>query len=258
MTKRPIPAALGLTLALAAFAPSAGIAGRNDLIDTAKVKADWKYRIDAIEALLHDQTYSKAKKQAIRLREEMIDGVQSGPGAAAIFAIVTFQRAIAEAGLGEERDALWDLNVALSFNPKLQEIDRAAAYGTKVADLLERGSEKHEQEKDSVLMPSLGDVPKIGEVSRPEIISRTNPHYPPVLRRAKITGKVISEVIIGVEGDVSSPRILQGSGSASLDLAALEALRFWRFRPAQLNGSPVKVYYVLTINFQIGIVPSSD
>jgi TonB family protein len=255
MTKRPVLAALGLTLTLAAFTPSAGIAGRNDLIDAAKMKADWKYRIDGIETLLHNQTFSNAKKESIRLREEMIDGVQSGPGAAAMFAIVTFQRAIAEAGLGEERDALWDLNVALSFNPKLKEIDRATAYGTKVADLLERGSEKHEQQKSSVLVPGPGDVPEIGQVSRPEIVSRTNPHYPPVLRRAKITGKVISEVIIGVEGDVSSPRILQGSGSASLDLAALEALRFWRFRPAQRNGSPVMVYYVLTINFQIGSFP---
>ncbi len=74
---------MGLTLTLAAFAPSAGIAGRNDLIDAAKVKADWKYRIDGIEALLHNQTFSKAKKESIRLRDEMIDGVESGQGASA-------------------------------------------------------------------------------------------------------------------------------------------------------------------------------
>jgi len=258
MTKRPVLAALGLTLTLAAFTPSAGIAGRNDLIDTAKAKADWKYRIDGIEALLRNQTFGKAKKESIRLRDEMVDGLQSGSGVAGILAIVTFQRAIAEAGLGEERDALWDLNVAFSLDPKLKEIDRAAAYGTKVADLLERGTEKHEKQKLTVMMPGLSTPPESGRASRPEIVSRINPHYPPVLRQAKITGKVISEVIIGVEGDVSSPRILQGSGSASLDLAALEALRFWRFRPAQFNGSPVEVYYVLTIDFQIGNVPSFD
>ncbi|MEP7011761.1 MAG: energy transducer TonB [Acidobacteriota bacterium] len=255
--KQRVRMALGLTLALAAFAPSAGIAGRKDLIDAAKVKADWKRRIDEIEALLRNQSFRKAKKESIRLRDEMIDGVESGQGAATILAIVTFQRAIAEAGLGEELDALWDLNVALSFDPKLKGIDRAAAYGTTVADLLERGSEEKETEKATVLVPSVSDLPEPGKVSRPEIVSRKNPHYPPSLRRANITGTVVSEVIIGVDGDVSSPRLLQGSGSASLDLAALEALRFWRFRPAQLNGSPVRVYYVLTINFQIRPYPGA-
>ena len=32
---------------------------------------------------------------------------------------------------------------------------------------------------------------------------------------------------------------------------ALEALRQWRFAPAKLEGKPVKVYYVITINFAL-------
>jgi outer membrane biosynthesis protein TonB len=32
---------------------------------------------------------------------------------------------------------------------------------------------------------------------------------------------------------------------------ALEALRQWRFEPAKMEGKPVKVYYVVTINFAL-------
>ena len=36
-----------------------------------------------------------------------------------------------------------------------------------------------------------------------------------------------------------------------LGLAAAEAVCGWRFRPATLDGEPVKVYYVLTVNFEV-------
>jgi TonB family protein len=36
-----------------------------------------------------------------------------------------------------------------------------------------------------------------------------------------------------------------------LDRAALEAVQNWRFKPATLQGRPVKVYYTLTVNFQV-------
>jgi TonB family protein len=36
-----------------------------------------------------------------------------------------------------------------------------------------------------------------------------------------------------------------------LDKAAVEAVTRWKFKPATLEGRPVKVYYVLTVNFQV-------
>jgi TonB family protein len=36
-----------------------------------------------------------------------------------------------------------------------------------------------------------------------------------------------------------------------LDRAAVEAVQKWKFRPAQFQGKPVKVYYSLTVNFQV-------
>ena len=33
-------------------------------------------------------------------------------------------------------------------------------------------------------------------------------------------------------------------------LAALDAIRTWRFEPARFKGEPVNVYYTLTVNFK--------
>jgi outer membrane biosynthesis protein TonB len=35
--------------------------------------------------------------------------------------------------------------------------------------------------------------------------------------------------------------------------SAMAAVRQWVFSPATLAGEPVKVYYVLTVNFTIGL-----
>ncbi len=40
-------------------------------------------------------------------------------------------------------------------------------------------------------------------------------------------------------------------GSAVLGFAVLETLRSWRFKPATLNGQPVPVSFVFTVNFKI-------
>ena len=67
-------------------------------------------------------------------------------------------------------------------------------------------------------------------------------------------GQVIVESIIDKDGHVLFPRLLQ-TQPKGLGLAALDAICHWRFKPATLNGEPVKVYYVLTVNFKIDKTP---
>jgi protein TonB len=63
-------------------------------------------------------------------------------------------------------------------------------------------------------------------------------------------GTVIVEAIIDQQGQVTSVRVLK-SLPMGLDNAAAEAVKKWRFRPAELNGKPVTVYFVLTVNFTL-------
>jgi TonB family protein len=91
-----------------------------------------------------------------------------------------------------------------------------------------------------------------GEVHRPEVIRQVKPEYTEKARRARTHGTVIVEAIIDEEGCVRNIRSLQGLPNG-LTEAAMAAVRQWVFYPATLEGKPVKVYYVLTINFQVQV-----
>jgi protein TonB len=61
---------------------------------------------------------------------------------------------------------------------------------------------------------------------------------------------VIVEAIIDEKGNVTNARVLKGQ-PMGLDKAAIDAVTRWKFKPATLQGRPVKVYYSLTVNFQV-------
>lgn len=89
-----------------------------------------------------------------------------------------------------------------------------------------------------------------GDVQRPEILFQTPPQYTPEARKAVTQGTVILESIIDEDGCVRKMNVLQGLANGLTD-AATRAVREWVFKPATLEGRPVKVYYVLTINFKV-------
>jgi len=87
-------------------------------------------------------------------------------------------------------------------------------------------------------------------VSRPELIQDARPVYTEAARRARISGPVIIEAIIDQQGNVTNTRILKAL-PMGLDKAAEDAVKKRRYKPALLNGRPVKVYMVVTVNFQL-------
>jgi protein TonB len=89
-----------------------------------------------------------------------------------------------------------------------------------------------------------------GEVSRPGLLGRVKPRYSPEARQNRVSGTVILESVIDQEGCVRKTRVLKGQ-PYGLNEEAVAALRNWVFEPAKLNGEPVKVYYVLTVNFKV-------
>ena len=89
-----------------------------------------------------------------------------------------------------------------------------------------------------------------GSVTRPEKISGDPPQYTEMARKARIMGVVIVEVVIDEEGNVTQPRVLKGL-PMGLDKAAVDAVQTWKFKPSTLDGKPVPVYYILTVNFHL-------
>jgi periplasmic protein TonB len=87
-------------------------------------------------------------------------------------------------------------------------------------------------------------------MTRPEIVHQVQPRYTELARQSGTQGAVIVEAIIDQKGYVTNVRVLRGL-PMGLDKAAVEAIQQWRFKPATLQGQPVKVYYMLTVNFTI-------
>ena len=87
-----------------------------------------------------------------------------------------------------------------------------------------------------------------GKVARPTILRSVKPEFagPPV------NGTVILQVVIDEDGCVRDSKVVQGINRYQ-DSGALEAVRRWVFLPATLEGKPVSVSYVLTINTQRGL-----
>ena len=89
-----------------------------------------------------------------------------------------------------------------------------------------------------------------GAVSRPVQRTGQPPRYTKVAQRARIEGTVVLAAVIDERGRVSEVRVLRGL-PMGLDQAAVDTVQDWTFEPAKLGGRPVKVYYTLTVKFQL-------
>ena len=100
-------------------------------------------------------------------------------------------------------------------------------------------------------LPALPDVPlRIGgDIRAPSKIKDVKPRYPAIAQSARISGVVIIEATIGPAGRVLDAKLLRSI--PLLDEAALEAVRQWEFTPTLLNGTPVSVVMVVTVNFAL-------
>jgi TonB family protein len=88
------------------------------------------------------------------------------------------------------------------------------------------------------------------KVTPPVKISGWQPVYPELARRAFVQGAVVVKTIIDEHGDIAAAQIVE-SLPLGLDEAALAAVKTWKFKPATLEGRPVKVSYTLTVNFAV-------
>ena len=88
-----------------------------------------------------------------------------------------------------------------------------------------------------------------GNISAPAKIRHVAPMYPPEAQAAKVTGMVIIEATIGVDGRVTDAKVLRSV--PLLDQAAVDAVMQWEFTPTLLNGVPVPVIMTVTVNFTL-------
>lgn len=89
-----------------------------------------------------------------------------------------------------------------------------------------------------------------GDIQAPEKIFNVDPVYPELARRARMEGFVILQAVIDRQGDVKEVEIIRGLG-LGLDVAALDAVKQWKYTPTFYNGRPVEVILTVTVIFQL-------
>jgi TonB family protein len=80
-------------------------------------------------------------------------------------------------------------------------------------------------------------------------IKDVKPTYPALAQRARVSGVVVIEGIVDVDGRVRCARVLRAV--PLLDQAALDAVSQWEFAPFSLNGTPTPFRLTMTVNFTL-------
>ena len=84
-------------------------------------------------------------------------------------------------------------------------------------------------------------------VTPPRVIKQTAPQYPNG-RGVRASGSVIIGLIVSSKGLPKDPHILK-SLDKDLDQSAVDAVKEWRFAPAQKDGKAIAVRVSLQIEF---------
>lgn len=85
----------------------------------------------------------------------------------------------------------------------------------------------------------------------PEVVSDVEAEYPQLAQRVGIEGTVILWGLVSEDGLIIEIRTARSSGYASLDEAAIAALRVTRWKPGIQNGKPVKCWVIKRYKFEL-------
>jgi periplasmic protein TonB len=99
------------------------------------------------------------------------------------------------------------------------------------------------------LPPSPADRAAPTADAAPEPIASPAPSYPSDALRNRESGTVVLRVHVDANGSPYAVDLLQSSRSRSLDRAATQAVKRWRFRPALRGGQPVPGEIQVPISF---------
>jgi len=126
---------------------------------------------------------------------------------------------------------------ASSASAPALEINAAANPGTPVTGL--SGSHRAEP---------VAPAPVGGDVKPAKLLKSVPPVYPDIARNQRISGNVQIDALIDGDGNVSAMKVL--SGPPLLHQAALNALKQWKYQPAELDGKPTSMHLTVTIQFR--------
>jgi len=87
----------------------------------------------------------------------------------------------------------------------------------------------------------------------PKVIKHLPQIYPEFVKRMGIEGDVLLNVEVLSDGTVGDVEVMKSlmSGRGGLDEAAVNAVKQWKFIPAEYNGEPVSVRITIPVTFTL-------
>jgi protein TonB len=83
------------------------------------------------------------------------------------------------------------------------------------------------------------------------VLRGASPKYPAAARKAGWEGAVVVSILVDETGRAAAVTIRESSHYDSLDEAAVEAVKKWRFSPARRNGEPVASMHTVRVRFRL-------
>jgi TonB family protein len=105
-----------------------------------------------------------------------------------------------------------------------------------------------------ILDPNTATVPDLRlpisqGVTGGKLRKRVNPAYPPMARSMNLEGVVVLEATVKKDGSIENLKVVKGP--PVLGVAAMAAVRQWRYEPFMLNNEPVSVQTSIQIEFKL-------
>ncbi len=91
-------------------------------------------------------------------------------------------------------------------------------------------------------------IGEFGAENGPRFVKRVQPSYPLFARRAGKEGRVVLKLSIDEEGKLMEIEVINSAGNG-FDDSAVKALKSSSFRPAMMNGSPIRSRTKLPVRF---------
>jgi len=94
-------------------------------------------------------------------------------------------------------------------------------------------------------------IPIGGNVQAARLLVQPRAEYPAELQQQGITGTVMLKAVVGKDGRLLNPQVVNTEIHPALAQAALEAVRKWQYQPTLLNGQPVETLTSIDIRFEL-------
>jgi TonB family protein len=196
--------------------------------------------------LLRSARYHEAEKRLDSLWRRALEDTEPRR---AMLGVALALRALAAAGMGREDQAICRFQAAQTLEPRLYGAD-LGAFGAPGALLMRHPWRAPQTECRQGLAYDLREIGG-AKPTKPEPLLRRPPDFPEYARHLAIQGGLVVSTVLDENGTLRDVVLQQPSPSPGLDAAALDAICDWRFKPATLDGKPVKILYSLTVTFEI-------